>query len=93
MAAKPEQADAFPEGAPGVGANRNKKLDALADKFAELRDEKAALATKMGQTEEKILEEMQASGIKLYRYADREVKIKDGKAHVKVKTVKVGDGN
>lgn len=91
--ARAEQTDALENAEPGVGIVKNKKLDALADKFTELRDEKAALAEQMTATEGKIIEEMWASGIKIYRYADREVRVKDGKAHVKVKAVKVGDGD
>lgn len=89
--AKQEQIDALADGEPGVGIVKDKKLDALADAFTEARDEKAALATKMTEIEGKIIERMQTVKILVYKYADREVKIRAGKAHIKVKTVKVGN--
>lgn len=88
--AKLEQTDALEGEGAGVGIKKDKKLDALADKFTDLRDEKATLAEKMTETEGKIIERMQEVGITIYRYADREVRIKPGNPHVKVKTVTVG---
>lgn len=77
---------------PGVGTTKDKKLDALADAFTEKRDEKAKLATEMTSIESKIIDRMQELKLTIYRYADREVRITYGKNHVKVKAVKVGDG-
>lgn len=89
--AKEKQIDALADAEPGVGVVKDKKLDALADKFAELRDEKADLATKMTKVEQDIIERMVEIKCRIYRYDDREVKIKDGKPHVKVKSIKVGE--
>jgi exonuclease VII large subunit len=87
--AKQKQTDALEEGGPGVGIVKDSKLNALADEFVELRDEKAKMAEQMTAIEAKILDRMQEKGIKVFRYADKQVSIKDGKAHVKIKQVKV----
>lgn len=76
---------------PGVSTPKDKRLDALADEFTEKRDQKAALAEKMTAIEAKIIDRMQELKLELYRYSDREVRIKYGKTHAKIKTVKVGD--
>lgn len=72
----------------GVAPVKDKKLDTLADDFIEKRDKKAKLAEDMTALEAKIVERMKEIGAELYRYADREVRIEQGKAHVKIKTVK-----
>lgn len=87
MAKRPKQEEIALEGA-GVAPVKDKKLDALCDKFIDLRDEKAALAEKLGQTEAQILERMAELGITIHRFADQEARINPGKSHVKVKTVK-----
>jgi hypothetical protein len=76
---------------PGVSIPKDKKLDKLADEFTDLRDSKAKMAEEMTAIETKIVERMVELEISLYRYADREVRVKQGKVHVKVKTVRVGD--
>lgn len=86
-----KQTDALEDAGPGVGKYKDKKLEALADKFADCRDEKAALATQMTEIEGKIIERMQEAKIPLFRYSDREVRIKPGKNHIKIKTVKVAE--
>jgi hypothetical protein len=73
---------------PGVAPVRFKDIDRLADQFIEVRDEKAALATKLGGIEEKIAEKMVEHGIERYQFSDQEVILKKGKTHIKVKTVK-----
>ena len=85
---KPEQTDALEEGGPGVGVQKDKKLDALADKFSELVEERAGVSENITKVEGQIIDRMKEIGVKVYKYADRVVKIKDGKAHVKIKTVK-----
>lgn len=72
----------------GVAPVKDKKLDTLADDFVDKRDEKAKLAEEMTAIEAKIIDRMKEIGAELYRYADREVRIEQGKAHVKIKTVK-----
>lgn len=81
--------DALEDAEAGVGVVRDKKLDALADKFTELRDAKAEMAEEMTAIEGKIIDRMQEMKIPAYRYSDRLVKIKVGKNHIKIKTVKV----
>jgi len=75
------------EGA-GVAPVRYKDIDRLADKFIEIRDEKAELAGKLGELEEQIADLMVDHGITKYTFSDQEVILKAGKAHVKIKTVK-----
>lgn len=72
----------------GVAPVKDKKLDALADDFIEKRDKKAKLAEEMTAIESKIIDRMKEIDAELYRYADREVRIEQGKAHVRIKTVK-----
>ncbi len=88
-----KQMDALENEQPGVGVVKDKRLNSLADSFCDDRDAKAELATKMTATEAKIIERMQELGVTIFRYSDREVRLKAGKNHVKVKTVKVdGEG-
>lgn len=87
MAKRPKQEE-IPMKGPGVAPVKDKKLDALADKFVEMRDEKSKLAEEMTNIEANIVARMQEIKCESYRYADREVKITKGKVHVKVKTVK-----
>lgn len=89
MAAKTEDLPGV-EG-PGVSPVKDKKLNALADEFTEKRDEKANLAEEMTGIETKILDRMDEIGVRVFKYADRVVTIKDGKRHVKIKQVKTGD--
>lgn len=73
----------------GVAPVKYKDLDRLGDKFIEIRDEKAELATALGKVEASIIEKMIEKGIAKYRFGDQEITVKPGKEHVKVKTVKV----
>lgn len=73
---------------PGVSTQKFKDIDRLGDKFIEIRDQKAKLATDLGKVEEKIAAAMGEHGITKYRFADQEVILKPGKTHVKIKTVK-----
>ena len=72
----------------GITAPKDKKLDALADQFVDLRDSKAEIAEQITQVEKNIIDRMVELKLEKYRYADREVTIKYGKAHVKTKEVK-----
>lgn len=89
--AREQQTDALENEAPGVGIVKDKKLDALADKFTELTAERANVSEQITATESKILDRMAEVGIRVYSYGDRVVKIKDGKPHVKVRQVVKGD--
>lgn len=73
---------------PGVSPPRFKDLDRLADRFIETRDQKANLATQLGDLEKKIAEKMQEHGLTKYRFSDQEVVVKAGSVHIKIKTVK-----
>ena len=87
--ARPKQEEISGLTGPGVEVPRIKKLDQLGDKFIEIRDEKAELAEKLGDTEKSMIEVMVENGISKYRFGDQEITIKPGKNHVKIKTVKV----
>jgi len=89
--AKDKQLDALEDAAPGVGVVKDRKLNALADEFTEKRDAKAELAEQMTGIETKILDRMDEIGVKVFRYADRIVSIKDGRRHVKIKQVTTAD--
>lgn len=84
---RPKQSEIPMEG-PGVSPVRYKDIDRLADKFIEIRDEKAELAGKLTKIEGQIAELMVEHGISKYTFSDQEVILKPGKTHVKVKTVK-----
>lgn len=73
---------------PGVSLPKFKDLDRLADKFIEVRDQKAELATKLGDLEKQIADKMIHHGLDRYKFSDQEVIIKTGKTHIKIKTVK-----
>lgn len=73
---------------PGISPVKYKDIDRLGDKFIDVRDKKAELATELGKIEERIAEKMTEHGITKYRFADQEVILKPGKTHVKIKTVK-----
>ncbi len=72
----------------GVSIPRYKDLDRLGDQFITVRDQKAELATKLGETEKKIIEKMREHGLTKYRFSDQEAVYKPGKDHIKIKTVK-----
>lgn len=76
---------------PGVSQVKDKTLEKLADEFIEVRDEKAALAEKLGKVESKLLDRMNELNITRYRFSDQEAVVKTGKNHVKIKTVKAED--
>lgn len=80
----------------GVEIPKFKDLDRLGDKFTSIRDEKAELATKLGDVEKSIVDKMAEHGLNKYRFGDQEIVLKPGHTHIKVKTVKVQvepDGN
>lgn len=72
----------------GVAPVKDKKLEALGYHFIELRDQKSELTEGMTAEEVKIKDRMKELGIVVYRFGDQIMTIKDGKAHVKIKTVK-----
>lgn len=73
---------------PGVAPPKYKDLDRLGDKFIEVRDEKAELASKLGDIEVSIAEKMVEHGLNKYKFSDQEIILKPGKTHIKIKTVK-----
>lgn len=84
---RPKQDDLGMSG-PGVEVPRIKKLDALGDKFIEIRDAKADLATKLKDTEKKMAEVMAENNLTVYKWSDQIMTIKVGATHIKVKTVR-----
>lgn len=74
---------------PGVGQVKHRDIDRLGDKFIEIRDEKAALATKLGETEKAIVDKMVEKGLTKYTFGDQEVIVKPGKNHIRIRTIKV----
>ncbi len=76
----------------GVAPPRYKDIDRLADKFIDVRDQKAELATQLTKIEGQIAEAMADHGIAKYKFSDQEVILKTGKTHIKVRTIKV-EGN
>lgn len=74
---------------PGAERVTDKKLENLADDYVDTRDQKADLAAELTAIETKILDRMRELGLRNFRFADKIMEIKDGKNHVKVKTVKV----
>jgi hypothetical protein len=85
---RPKQTD-MPLKGEGVETVTDKQLIQLGDEFIDVRDNKAVLATKLKETETKILDRMDILGIKEFRFSDQIVTSKTGARHVKVKTVKV----
>jgi hypothetical protein len=77
----------------GVGLKKDKQLEALGDRFIEVRDEKAELATELGKLETQILDRMTVLGMSEFRFGDQIMVQKTGKTHVKIKTVKVENDN
>lgn len=73
---------------PGVEGIKDKKLRALGDEFIELRDSKAELAKDMTACEAKIMDRMKELDLRVFVFGDQEMRITDGKKHVKVKTIK-----
>lgn len=85
--ARPKQTEIPMEGQ-GVAPTKIKELDRLGDKYVEIRDEKAELATKLGDVERRMADIMIENGMSKYQWSDQEMIIKPGKTHVTVKTVK-----
>ncbi len=75
----------------GVSPVVDKKLEKLGDEFIDLRDGKAKLAEDITAVETKVLERMNELKIISYRFHDQIMQIKEGRVHIKIKTVKVGD--
>lgn len=97
MGKRPKQEE-IPMDGPGVAPVKDKKLDSLCDTFIDTRDKKAKLAETLGETEVRILDRMRELGISKHRFSDQLAEIKEGKDHVKIKTVKAesngeGDGD
>ena len=87
--AKAKQLDALEDGGAGVGITTDKKLISLGDKFVEVRDSKAELATELTGIETKIIDRMRELKLRNFRFSDQLVTIKPGAEHIKIKTVKV----
>lgn len=85
---RPRQDDIPGVEGPGVSPPKIKELDRLGDKYVEIRDEKAKLATKLGEVEKKMADIMIDNGMNKYQWSDQEMIIKPGRTHVTVKTVK-----
>ncbi len=83
----PKQTDLPEMKGPGIELPKDKALDNLGDKFIELRDEKAKLASKLTDLEKRIVERMHEKGLKNYRFGDQEMEVKETKLHIKIKTV------
>ena len=77
----------------GVELVEDAELEALGDELDDLRTKKRKLAEKITAAEGKALERMKVLGLKVYRWQDREMMPVEGKIHIKVKSVKVGDGD
>jgi hypothetical protein len=90
MPKKPEPQELPGVEGPGVSIPKFKDLDRLADRFIEIRDQKAELAEKLGDLDKQIAEKMTEHGLSRYKFSDQEVILKPGKTHVKINTVKAG---
>jgi hypothetical protein len=73
---------------PGVAPVKIKELERLGDKFIEIRDEKAELASKLTKLEAQMAEIMEEHKLTKYQFSDQEIAIKKGKVHIKIKSVK-----
>jgi hypothetical protein len=87
MAKRPKQEEIPLEGK-GVAPVTDKKLTKLGEDFIDKRDAKATLAEELTGLETKIKDRMAEIGVEVYRFGDQEMRIKLGKAHIKVKTIK-----
>ena len=74
----------------GVSLPTDKRLEKLGNDFIECRDAKAAQAETLTKIEAKILDRMNELKITSYRFHDQVMEIKEGRVHIKIKTVKVG---
>jgi hypothetical protein len=90
--ARPKQDDLGGMTGAGVAPVKIKKLDNLGDKFIDLRDSKADLATQITACEKGIIELMKENGLTSYAFSDQIIELKEASTHVKVKTIKVGEG-
>jgi len=84
---RPKQEE-IPMTGKGVEVPKFKDVDRLADKLTDFRDDRAEISRKIGDTERRLMESMEAHGLTKYFYSDRQVEYKLGRAHVKIKTVK-----
>lgn len=66
-------------------------LDKMGDELDDLREKKSKLAESITKVEGKALDKMKTLGLNRYRFSDRVMEVTEGKDHVKVKSVKVGD--
>ncbi len=72
----------------GVAPVKDKKLDKLCDEFLDGIDSRAKLSEEITATETKILDRMEELGVSVHRFRDQIAKIKPGKPHIKIKSVK-----
>lgn len=86
--ARPKPQDLPGVEGPGVSPVKIKELERLGDKFIEIRDDKAELARKLSKIEAQMAEIMTENGLSKYQFSDQEMILKQGKVHVKIKTVK-----
>ena len=86
--ARPKSTDLPGMEGPGVERLKDKALDKLGDKFIEIRDAKAELATELTAVESKAADRMSELKITEYHFSDQVMTLKPGKTHVKVRTVK-----
>lgn len=73
---------------PGVSPLKIKELDRLGDKMNDLLEERGKISANVTKVEGQMAEIMQERGIAKYHWADKVMEIKQGKVHVKVKTVR-----
>ena len=93
--AKPEQKDAF-DGSdePGVGVVKDSVLNRLGDEFSEKLEQRAGLSEELTAIESKMVDRMRLKKITVYKYANRQLTLKEGKVHVRIKTVDdIGDAD
>lgn len=73
---------------PGVAPLKIKELDRLGDKMNDLLEERGKISANVTKVEGQMAEIMQERGIAKYHWSDKVMEIKQGKVHVKVKTVR-----
>lgn len=64
------------------------ELEALGDEWDNLTTQKRKITEKITACDTKAQERLAELGLKSYRYSDREIYLKEGKDHVKVRAVK-----
>src|SRR5260370_1083147 len=89
---RPKQSDLGGIEGEGVAPVRHKDLDKFRDQLEDLQDRRASLTEKITTLEKRTLERMTELGINRYRFGEKEMLIKPGNPHVKIKQVRVGSG-